>query len=286
MQSDEFLRSNIGKSKTHESVSDVLQKSPQINEHEVEASFVKRTKLASKNPENENDSTHKIDVHFPRSVSNLEYYVPPVFVNRPKVAWDRARNKGTITDYSYAVSQNLWSLEYPSGQINETTIEGYHDEIINSIKTAEIETLPHINYKGYMKPYWNNNPTLLRNNMRSARKQWINQCHCHDSNCDAFVTYKNTKKLFRAALRKAFDEFESSTAHKLEKEIDIDQKHAWNILNRRKKKSSGCTAPKKDGILYTPILTIYVIFGMNIYALFFRLQTTKIVIVNMKFLRR
>ncbi|CAG2201719.1 unnamed protein product [Mytilus edulis] len=74
MQSDEFLRSNIGKSKTHESVSDVLQKSPEIKEPEVEASFVKRTTLAPKNPENEIDSTQKIDVHFPRSVCN-----PPNF---------------------------------------------------------------------------------------------------------------------------------------------------------------------------------------------------------------
>ncbi|CAG2220498.1 unnamed protein product [Mytilus edulis] len=71
------------------------------------------------------------------------------------------------------------------------------------------------------------------------------------NNCNAFVTYKNSKRLFRAALRKAFDEFESSTARRLEKEIDIDQKHAWTILNRRKKKSSGCMSLKKDGILYT-----------------------------------
>ncbi|CAG2229637.1 unnamed protein product [Mytilus edulis] len=96
--------------------------------------------------------------------------------------------------------------------------------------------------------------------MRSARKEWTNQCHCHDSNCNAFVTYKNSKRLFRAALRKAFDEFESSTARRLEKEIDIDQKHAWTILNRRKKKSSDACRLRKKAFS-TLILTIYAIFA-------------------------
>lgn len=45
-----------------------MQKSSKITEPEVKASFDIRTKPAAKYLEKENDSTHKIDVYFPRSV--------------------------------------------------------------------------------------------------------------------------------------------------------------------------------------------------------------------------
>lgn len=87
-----------------------------------------------------------------------------------------------------------------------------------------------------MKLFWNNNLTFAGNNMRSAWKEWVNQCHCHDSNSVAFVKYKNTKRCFLCSLRKAFDEYESLTERKLEKKIDIYIKsmHATFLTDERR----------------------------------------------------
>ena len=62
------------------------------------------------------------------------------FVSRPKVARDRAPNKDTITDYSNAVSQNLWSVEYHSGQINELLIDKLQRSYQFYKNCREIET--------------------------------------------------------------------------------------------------------------------------------------------------
>ena len=98
-------------------------------------------------------------------------------------------------DYSYAVSQNLWTLEFP--QVNDTdAIEIYYSKIIDAIKKTENETLPYKKFKRHVKPYWNDNLTSLRDSMRTHRINWINNCHCYYQTCTYFQRYKSTKKCF------------------------------------------------------------------------------------------
>ncbi|VDI08306.1 Hypothetical predicted protein [Mytilus galloprovincialis] len=130
-------------------------------------------------------------------------------------------------------------------------IESYYSCIVSAIKKAEKDTLPYKKFNRHSKPYWNPNLTVLRDSMRSIRNEWINNCHCHDTNCEFFQKYKSAKREFRTALRKAFDEYESNLAKTIESNLDIDQKTVWTIINNRKKKSSACSALVKDGVTYT-----------------------------------
>ncbi|CAG2184978.1 unnamed protein product [Mytilus edulis] len=167
------------------------------------------------------------------------------------VSWDRARKFGYINDYSFALSQHLWTSEFPRHEINKLIIEDYYDKIVSAIKQAEQETLPYSIFKPYQKPYWNKSLTHLRDMMRLKRIEWLNNCNCHDLKCDAFNHYKQAKKAFRDAQRSAIDEYESAIAQKIENDIDVDQKSVWIILNKRKQKPHTCTALKKDGTLFT-----------------------------------
>ncbi|VDI09098.1 Hypothetical predicted protein [Mytilus galloprovincialis] len=167
------------------------------------------------------------------------------------VSWDRARKYGYINDYSFALSQHLWTAEFPRHEINKLIIEDYYNKIVSAIKQAEQETLPYSIFKPYQKPYWNKSLTHLRDMMRLNRIEWLNNCNCHDLKCDAFNHYKQAKRAFRDAQRSAIDEYESAIAQKIENDIDVDQKSVWIILNKRKQKPHTCTALKKDGTLFT-----------------------------------
>ncbi|CAG2191486.1 unnamed protein product [Mytilus edulis] len=112
------------------------------------------------------------------------------------VSWDRARKYGYINDYSFALSQHLWTVEFPRHEINQLIIEEYYNKILSAIKQAEQETLPYSISKPYQKPYWNISLTHLRDMMRLNRIEWLNNCNCYDIKCNAFNNYKQAKGLF------------------------------------------------------------------------------------------
>ncbi|CAG2193454.1 unnamed protein product [Mytilus edulis] len=185
------------------------------------------------------------------------------------VSWDRARKFGYINDYSFALSQHLWTSEFPRHEINKLIIEDYYDKIVSAIKQAEQETLPYSIFKPYQKPYWNKSLTHLRDMMRLNRIEWLNNCNCHDLKCDAFNHYKQAKRAFRDAQRSAIDEYESAIAQKIENDIDVDQKSVWIILNKRKQKPHTCTALKKDGTLFTDsndLMSIWYDHFQNVFS--------------------
>ena len=183
------------------------------------------------------------------------------------VNWDKARRNQTLADYTYAVSQNLWTLDFPDTKSN-LQIEVYYSKIIEAIKRAESDTLPYKHFKAHVKPYWNAELTVLRDEMRERRSIWMDKCHCHNINCEYFDRYKSSKKQFREAIRKAVDDYESSLAKKIETDIDVDQKSISSILNRRKKKSTSCNALKRGDNVYTDQNTINEIWYDHFQSVF------------------
>ncbi|VDI47442.1 Hypothetical predicted protein [Mytilus galloprovincialis] len=144
----------------------------------------------------------------------------PQETSDPTVSWERARSTNSIEDYTFAVSTNLWTVNFPTTATPDV-IESYYSCIVSAIKKAEKDTLPYKKFNRHSKPYWNPNLTVLRDSMRSIRNEWINNCHCHDTNCEFFQKYKSAKREFRTALRKAFDEYESNLAKTIESNLDI-----------------------------------------------------------------
>lgn len=200
-----------------------------------------------------NDSDHSTSDHRPIlcSLTLPGALQNSMHTNKTVVSWERAKQHGHIHDYSYAVSQNLWTLEFPNCDISQKAIDTYYSDIVCAIKKADHDTLPHSKFKAYLKPYWNENLNTLRNNMRLNRTLWINNCHCYEMSCEYFKNYKDSKRLYRVEMRKAFDNYQSSITRKFESDIDADQKSVWNILNRRKSKHQQCSALRKNGVLFT-----------------------------------
>lgn len=199
------------------------------------------------------DHTFALSDHHPVvcALRTQSHFSPQaVLKSEPTVSWDKARLSSKIDDYTFAVSQNLWTLDFPKS-LDFQSIELYYQSIIAAIKSAETATLPYNCFKKHVKPYWSEELTILRDSMRQQHNVWKDNCGCHDAKCDLFKYYKDAKRHFRSGLRKSFDDYQSSLVQKIETEIDINQKSVWSIINRRKSKQSVCSALKKNGITYT-----------------------------------
>ncbi|VDI32383.1 Hypothetical predicted protein [Mytilus galloprovincialis] len=103
-----------------------------------------------------------------------------------KVAWTKAIELNLITDYSFAVSQNLWSVGAPSSPATAETIESYYKTIVDAIMTADHDTLPHKNFVKHLKPYWTNTVNINHAHMRKRRADWIANSKIHNRNNSFF----------------------------------------------------------------------------------------------------
>ncbi|VDI49807.1 Hypothetical predicted protein [Mytilus galloprovincialis] len=126
----------------------------------------------------------------------------PQETSDPTVSWERARSTNSIEDYTFAVSTNLWTVNFPTTATPDV-IESYYSCIVSAIKKAEKDTLPYKKFNRHSKPYWNPNLTVLRDSMRSIRNEWINNCHCHDTNCEFFQKYKSAKTRISYSFKKS-----------------------------------------------------------------------------------
>ncbi|CAC5382905.1 unnamed protein product [Mytilus coruscus] len=76
------------------------------------------------------------------------------------IAWNKALSNGSLTDYAFIVSQNLWTVD-----TNQTDIEKYYSEIVNGLVLAARDTLPIVKHRRHLKPYWNDHLTELHDSM-------------------------------------------------------------------------------------------------------------------------
>ncbi|CAC5401319.1 unnamed protein product [Mytilus coruscus] len=58
------------------------------------------------------------------------------------IAWNKALSNGSLTDYAFAVSQNICTVD-----TNQTDIEKYYSEIINGLVLAAKDTLPIVKHR-------------------------------------------------------------------------------------------------------------------------------------------
>ena len=159
-----------------------------------------------------------------------------------RVAWDKAVDNNCISDYTFAVSQNLWGI-----QMNASNIESFYSEIIKAIHDAARDTLPHITFKKHLKPYWNAVLTETHREMMFYRTIWINEQRPRGVNFSSYVNYKSAKDCFRRELRKAYENHILSVSEEIEGFIEINQKRAWSIINSRRTKNTSVISLKNNG---------------------------------------
>ncbi|CAC5420095.1 unnamed protein product [Mytilus coruscus] len=85
----------------------------------------------------DNHSFSTSDHHPILYILETESHIPSqVETGEPTVSWERARNTNCIEDYTFAVSNNLWTVKFPNTALPDV-IESYYSCIVSAIKKAE-----------------------------------------------------------------------------------------------------------------------------------------------------
>ncbi|CAC5398519.1 unnamed protein product [Mytilus coruscus] len=176
-------------------------------------------------PENVNildDHGLNLSDHFPIICTfNLGDSHPNLSTSSTNIAWNKALSNGSLTDYAFAVSQNLWTVD-----TNQTDIEKYYSEIVNSLVLAARDTQTIVKHKRHLKPYWNDHLTELHDSMIQRRNVWISE---HRPRGEEYESNE---------LRRVYDEYVAEMSSDIEKSIDVDQRLAWCIINSRRSRNT------------------------------------------------
>ncbi|VDI00781.1 Hypothetical predicted protein [Mytilus galloprovincialis] len=168
-----------------------------------------------------------------------------------KVSWTKALETNSVNDYSFAVSQYLWSVQMPSLPATKEDIELYYKTIIVAVQKADKETLPHKQFVKHIKPYWTKVVDLSHKTMLNKRSLWILNGKVHDRSDQFFADYKHAKRTFRNEMDKAYNEHIMNIANRMEESIDNDQRYVWSVLKSRRKQKTFCREQNLNGITHT-----------------------------------
>ncbi|CAC5374716.1 unnamed protein product [Mytilus coruscus] len=133
-----------------------------------------------------------------------------------KVAWTKALERNSVNDYSFAVSQFLWSVQMSSLPATKEDIELYYKTIIDAVQKADKETLPNNQFVKHIKPYWTKVVDLTHKTMLKMRSLWILNGKVHDRSDQFFTDYKHAKRTFRNEMGKAYNEHIMNIANRME----------------------------------------------------------------------
>ena len=128
----------------------------------------------------------------------------------------------------------LSKLKIPDSNCNISDIENYYSEIVEVLRNSASLTLPIVEYKRYLKPYWNKVLNDLHNQMSLCRALWIEQNRPRSATNDAYMQYKKSKAIFRSSMRLAYDEYIAKQWNEIDKNLEIDQKFFWILYNRNR----------------------------------------------------
>lgn len=158
-----------------------------------------------------------------------------------KIAWDKALSNGSVNDFTFAVSQNLWTVN-----IKQTNIEEYNETIVKALKDASTDTLPIIKFRKHLKPYWNSQLSNLHDDMIQHRNVWVQENRPRGFENETFRNYKKSKNEFRNASREAYNNYVNDVSNEIEHSLELDHRLAWTIIRGRKVKSSSDINLKVD----------------------------------------
>ncbi|XP_063431682.1 uncharacterized protein LOC134714370 [Mytilus trossulus] len=168
-----------------------------------------------------------------------------------KVSWTKALETNSVNDYSFAVSQFLWSVQMPSQPATKEDIELYYKTIIVAVQKADKETLPHKQFVKHIKPYWTKVVDLSHKTMLNKRILWILNGKVHDRSDQFFADYKHAKRTFRNEMDKAYNEHIMNIANRMEESMDNDQRYVWSVLKSRRKQKTFCRELNLNGVTHT-----------------------------------
>jgi hypothetical protein len=161
------------------------------------------------------------------SSEKLTNYAPPL-----RIAWKKCTSDN-IEMFQNELNKKLDSLD---GLLLYTSdsIDTYAKELKDCMVNASV-VLPHISYKSYIKPYWNNKLKTLRKEANRKFIIWAKDGRPRGRHNQTYAEYKEAKRLFRREQRRCIQEYSLREYANMSSTLEQDQNRFWKLLNLTKK---------------------------------------------------
>ena len=149
-----------------------------------------------------------------------------------RIAWKKCTSDN-IEMFQNELNRKLDSLDGPLLHTSDS-IDAYAKELTDCMVNASV-VLPHISYKSYIKPYWNNKLKTLRKEVNRKYIKWTKDGRPRGRHNQTYAEYKEAKRLFRREQRRCIQEYSMREYANMSSTLEQDQNRFWKLLNLTKK---------------------------------------------------
>jgi hypothetical protein len=145
-----------------------------------------------------------------------------------RIAWKKCTSDN-IEMFQNELNRKLDSLDGPLLHTSDS-IDAYAKELTDCMVNASV-VLPHISYKSYIKPYWNNKLKTLRKEVNRKYIKWAKDARRRGRHNQTYAEYKEAKRLFRREQRRCIQEYSLREYANMSSTLEQDQTRFWKLLN-------------------------------------------------------
>ena len=177
------------------------------------------------------------------SPEQLTNYAPTL-----RIAWKKCTSDN-IEMFQNELNRKLDSLDGPLLHTSDS-IDAYAKELTDCMVNASV-VLPHISYKSYIKPYWNNKLKTLRKEVNRKYIKWTKDGRPRGRHNQTYAEYKEAKRLFRREQRRCIQEYSLREYANMSSTLEQDQNRFWKLLNLTKKNKRSDVKSLLQGMILT-----------------------------------
>ena len=183
------------------------------------------------------DAIHNVSDHLPIIASiSIVKTLPKITVKPDNIstAWHKATSDQLIA-YQLDMESELRILNTVDYKTN-AEINHLTNAISEQMLNSSAKYIPQSKYNKHTKPYWDDQIKLLHSDIRQARIHWLIAGRPRDKADETYQSYKLAKRTFRAAQRKANDNYLNQTYRDLDEAADLDIRLFWRLVRRQTRK--------------------------------------------------
>jgi hypothetical protein len=114
------------------------------------------------------------------------------------------------------------------------SISEYYKSLVNALNTAATMTIPVVQFRKHVKPYWTSDVKLAHSEMLFKRQIWLNENKPRGASFISYTDYKAAKLLFRKNARICLRVFYIRQLKEIDECGDTNQELFWTLINRRR----------------------------------------------------
>ena len=167
-----------------------------------------------------------------------------------RVKWNKIRSNILEQDYTIPVNETILGI------LNTTNWEECDndeiDTIIDNVTKQMVvcsNRLPKSRYRKHIRPFWNENLTVLKREKVKYHRIWKNNGCPRDDGDQSWVDYKRTKKRFRSEIKYVQCQYEKREMEEILNSAEFDKNRFWRkIKNARKTNNCNASSIRNAGV--------------------------------------